>query len=110
MKTFSSIPDSFFASDKPIPRQVTMQDGSEHTIHFKELPAFELDRWRAAQHAEDRETRIDATAKLLVLSVCEPGGSAALTVNQVKALKPAPLTQLLKSVLEVNDLLASSEE
>lgn len=94
--------DSLFASDDVRERQVTMADGSVHTLYFKELPQVKFNRYQEAARSTDEAVRASSVAKLIELSLCEPTGLPAITAERAAQLKPQVANALVSAILEVN--------
>lgn len=96
------LPESFFASPNAIPKNVKLSDGSEHLLHFRELPAIEFRRYRDAERSDDENTRIEAMARLIAASLVDEAGRPAITLVDAKRLKAAPMSAMWQAILEVN--------
>lgn len=94
--------DGFFVSDAVHERRVTLADGTEHVLHFRELPVVDWRMWGFAERSKDDEVRAAAMSRLIAASLCEPDGSPAMPVEQAMRLKPAVATALFSAVLDVN--------
>ncbi len=92
----------FFVSDTIHPRKVKLPDGSEHELHFRELPAAEFRRFQIAERSENEDERIASIPKLIVASLCDPDGKPAITVKQAMKLKAAAMNELMNAVMDVN--------
>jgi hypothetical protein len=97
-----SISDKFFISPTLHERLVKLPDGSEHKLHFKELPASEFRRFRNAEQSEDEEKQVGSMAMLIAASLCEPNGKPALSYTKAQQLTAAAANALVAVVLEVN--------
>lgn len=97
-----SLDAAFFVSPTIHSRQVKLPDGSEHTLHFKELPAVDFTRFHLAQKSEDDEVRVNAVAKLICAALCEPDGKPALSMAKAMQLKGGAMNALFDAVLSVN--------
>lgn len=102
------LPASFFASDTPQPRTVRLPDGSDHVLHFRELPAIEFRRY-FAQQSGDEDARAAAMAKLIAASLCESDGAPAIDLEQALRLKQGALNSLAREVLKVNGVAVPDE-
>lgn len=96
--------DGFFVSTEVQKRLVKLPDGSEHELHFRELPAVEFRKLHMAEQSEDENERAGAMAKMIAASLCEPDGKAAIDYAQALKLKPAAMTALVDAVFSVNGL------
>lgn len=93
---------SFFVSADVHERKVTLPDGKEHTLYFKELPAVEFRRFALAEQSESEDVRASSIAKLLSASVCEADGKPAITFEQALKLKASAMTEIFNALLDVN--------
>lgn len=105
-----ALPDSFMVSPDLHTRQVKLPDGSEHTLHFRELPAFEFARFRQAQSSEDENVAAGAMAKLIAASLSEPDGKRAIAYEDALRLKPSAANALIGAILEVNGMAGSGND
>jgi hypothetical protein len=96
--------DKFFVSTEIHERTVKLPDGSEHLLHFRELPAADFRRFHMAEMSEDEDVRAGSMAKLICACLCEPDGKAAITYKQALQLKPAAANALIGAVLSVNGM------
>jgi len=97
-----SLNDAFFVSEKLHEKKIQLPDGSEHILHFAELPAHEFVRFRDQQASEDENIRARAAIRLLSQGVRNPDGSCAMTEAQAANLKPAPARALMDALMEAN--------
>jgi hypothetical protein len=102
--------DGFFVSDAVHERRVTLADGTEHVLHFRELSVTDWRTWGFAERSEDDEVRAAAMSRLIAASLCEPDGSAAMTLEQALRLKPGVATALFTAVLDVNRVKREADE
>jgi hypothetical protein len=93
---------SFFASQEVQEREVTLSDGTKHTLYFKELPAVEFRKFQLAENSEDEDVRAASIAKLIAASLVEKDGKPALTVKQALQLKGAAANSIMSAILDVN--------
>lgn len=92
---------SFFVNSEVQARKVLLGD-QEHELWFKEIPAIEFRRFSLAESSEDENTRIASLAKLIVACLCNPDGSAALTLEQALKLNAGAVNAIFEQVLIVN--------
>lgn len=97
-----SLPKTFFASPTVHARTVKLADGSEHVLHFRELPALEFRRYAESLRSEDQTTRLDALPRLIVAALCEEEGKDALNLAQARTLKGAPMQAIYDAIVDVN--------
>lgn len=98
------IPAALFVSADVQTRTVTLPDGSEHALHFKQLPASEFRKFFYATQAKDEDMQSAAMAKLIAASLCNEDGTPALTFKQALQLTPAAEKAISEAVLSVNGL------
>lgn len=94
--------DAFFVSATLHQRTVKLPDGSEHILHFKEVPAVDFRKFYLAQQSGDEQRQAENVARLIAASLCNPDGKQALTVEKALTLKPAATNALFSEVLAVN--------
>ncbi|TMS58531.1 hypothetical protein MW7_007350 [Imbroritus primus] len=94
--------DDFFASDELYERTVMLPNGTEHVLHFKQVPAVEFRKFQLSEQSGDEKKQTESMARLIAASLCEPDGKPALTVEKALRLNTAATTALFAKVLEVN--------
>lgn len=94
--------DSLFVSDALHERTVKLPDGSEHALHFKELPAVTFRQFHLAEQSKDEAVQAGSMARLIAASLCEPDGNPAITYAKALTLKPAAANALVAEILVVN--------
>lgn len=94
--------DSDFCDGDIHERKVVLGDGSEKIVWFKALPNTDWKRYYMWLRSESEDTRASAEARLVVLGVCNPDGSPALSLDQAKRLKVTVLGRLITALQEVN--------
>lgn len=97
-----SLDKAFFVSPTLHSRKVTLPDGSEHNLHFAELPGTEFRKFQIAEQSDDENARAGAMAKLISASLREKTGKPAITYQQALTLKVGAMRALFGAVLEVN--------
>lgn len=95
---------SLFVSTEVIEREVELADGKKHKLFFKELTAADIGRYVNSLNSSDEEAQYMANPKLLALSLCEPDGKPAITVEQALTLKPSVIGPILEALRDVNGL------
>jgi hypothetical protein len=95
---------ALFISDAVVARQVMLPDGSEHELHFKQLPAAEFRRFFSATQSKDEDVQAGAMAKLIAASLCTPDGKPAITFKDALRLKPAAEKAISEALLAVNGM------
>lgn len=91
--------DAFFVSAEIHKRTVTLGDGSEHELHFRELPVSMYRKFQIAETSSDEDVRAGSMAKLIAASLCEADGSPAMTYEQACNLKPNISSRLFNEVI-----------
>ena len=101
---------AFFVSEQVHERKVTLADGSEHVLYFKEVPATVYRKFLFAEQSKDEDVRASSLAKLISESMCEADGAPAMTFEQAKQLKPSVSGKLVDAVLIVNGQKSEAED
>lgn len=96
------INDALFVSDAVVSKTVKLGDGSEHVLHFKELPAIEFRRFYLAERSGDEDKQAEAMAKLIAASLCDADGKPAVTVKQALKLKSSAMNAISTAIMEIN--------
>lgn len=96
--------DALFISEQIHEREVTLADGQKHVLYFKELPAVDFRSYQLAEHSADETVRVTSMPKLVALSVCEPDGKPAMTLERAKMLKPEVMVALFSVILDLNQI------
>ena len=94
--------ESLFVSDAIVEKKVTLPDGTEHALYFKELPAIEFRKFQLIEQSDDEDVRATSMAKLIVASLCEPDGKPAITMKQAMRLKSSAMNAIVNAIMEVN--------
>jgi hypothetical protein len=105
-----ALDDSLFVSDKVHERKVTLPDGQEHTLFFRELPALEFRKFAADERSPDENVRAGSVARLIVASLCEADGKPALTMDKARKLKASAAEAILSVVLKLNGVGQAGEQ
>ena len=92
----------FFVSGTIHERTVTLGDGTEHVLFFKELPVTAFRRFALAEQSDDDDVRAASISRLIADSLCEADGKRAMTYEQACTLKPAVASALFEAVLSVS--------
>lgn len=96
------LPASLFISDLIHEKTVALPDGSEHVLHFKELPAVEFIKFSRLAQEGSEDARAGASAKLIAASLCEADGKPAMKYEQALKLRTPALNALFAAVMEIN--------
>lgn len=91
-----------FVSDKVIAKEVTLSDGTIHTLYFKELPAIEFRKFYLAEQSSDEDVQATSIAKLITASLVDENGKPAITLKQALQLKGTAMTAISNAIMEVN--------
>lgn len=94
--------ESLFVSEKLHERTVKLPDGSEHVLHFRELPAVTFRQFHMAEQSKDEDVQAGSIARLIAASLCEPDGKPAILYAKALTLKPAAASALVTEILAVN--------
>ena len=95
--------DTLFLSVALNKRTITLPDGTEHALLFKEAGSGVFRAyWRADADADAQDL---AAARLIAASLVNEDGSPAITVERAAQLKPAVSGQIVAAILEVNGFL-----
>lgn len=101
--------DSLFVSAQIHERTVTLGDGQKHTLFFKELPAVDFRAYQLAEHSADEAVKVTSMPKLIALSVCEPDGTPAMTLDRAKTLRPEVMIAIFHEILNLNRIGAQAK-
>ncbi|MFW8567073.1 hypothetical protein [Orrella sp. 11846] len=102
--------NAFFVSDTIHEREVELADGSKHKLYFKEVPAGAYRRFAFDTESDKEQVRIDAMARLVTASLVTPDGKSAITFEQAKKLKAAPMLSIFLAIQEVNGVATPKTE
>jgi hypothetical protein len=94
--------DSLFVSGAVVERTVTLGDGSERKLWFKEVGGTDYRFFQLAESSDDELTRASSIARLIAAAVCEPDGKPCMSAERAMQLKPHVQTAMLKEILEMN--------
>ena len=97
-----SLDASLFISSDIVSKTITMADGSEHVLHFKQLRSADFRRCYAGMNSADQDERSQSLAMLIEASLVNPDGSPAITAEQAAMLKPSVETQITTAIMAVN--------
>lgn len=96
------ISDKFFIDEKIEERPIEMGDGTSETLWFKHLPNTAFERYALWCNSSDEDVVSKAGPRLLVLGVCQPDGTPALTQEQAERIKRQIMLRILAALMEVN--------
>lgn len=88
-------------SGAPVAREVKFTDGSTEIVHFRQVSAGQMRRWRAAESDGDDKVRFFAMQRLIAASLCDADGNLVLTEEESQNLTPNGLTDLFPHVMAV---------
>ena len=91
----------FLASDKPVAREVTFTDGTVDTLHFKQVTAGDMRRWRMAEASGDEDRIVFGMQRLVAASLCDEKGKLALSEREAYGLTLQGLNDLFPHVMAV---------
>ena len=95
---------NFFVSTEIHKKTITLADGSEHELYFRELPVSDYRKFQIAEASDDEDVRAGSMAKMIAASLCEADGSPSMTYEQALTLKPNVNSRLFDAVLSVGGL------
>lgn len=93
---------ALFVGSEAHPRTIKLGDGTEHVLHFREVPAVDFRRYYRDEKSTDDNVYAASMAKLISLSVCTPEGEPAMTLDEAKRLKVGVMASIFSEVLDVN--------
>jgi hypothetical protein len=96
------LPASFFVSNELHSRNVTLPDGSVHALHFRELPAVEFRKFHLDEASDDDNKRADSMYRLISVSLVNPDGTPALTIQDARNLTGSAANSIMEAILDVN--------
>lgn len=94
--------DKFFISDALEERQIEMADGSKEVLFFKHLPNTAFERYAIWCNSADEDVVATASARLIVLGLCEPDGKPAVELKQAERIKRPVMQRMIAALLDVN--------
>lgn len=97
-----SLNDALFVSATVHERKVVLADGSEHVLHFKEIPAVTFRAFHKAEQSDDESEQAGSIAKLIAASLCEPDGKPAISYKKALELKAEAANSIVQAILDVN--------
>lgn len=97
------LPASAFVSGKPQAREVTLQDGSTHSLYFAELGDEAWQRYFRAMLSNDAGTVALARIVLVQRGFVDVDGVSVLTLEQTAQLKTFVINELYKALFSVNN-------
>lgn len=106
----SGLDKALFVSAEVFEREVELQDGTKHVLHFKQLAAVEFRRYLNATNSLDEDVAAACMAKLISQSICEPDGKPAVTFKQALQLTPNAERAISAAVLDVNGMGKKKDE
>lgn len=92
----------FFASDKPVEREVVLGDGRKHKIYLREAQAVEFRRYQIAETSDDPAVRETSMFTLVAATLVEPDGRQAMDVERAKTLKGPVLDRIVREIIALN--------
>lgn len=100
----SALLPALLVKQHPVAREVTLPDGSVHTLHFKQLAAAEFRRFFQALQDGNHDAQSRAMAGLIAASLCDAEGQPGITEAQALLLTPAAERALSAAVMAINGL------
>jgi len=97
--------DQFLVSKQPLERQVTLPDGSTHTLYFLEPTAADMRRWHFDETSDDENRRMYAAQELIAACLYDPKEKRRVfdgpDLNKHKELSITACKQLLAPILDI---------
>lgn len=100
--------DSFFVSNTLHEREIELADGSKYVLHFKELPANDFRKFYFSTQSKDDDVRSAAVCKLISMSLCNPDGKPAMTLEKAAQLKPGVEKAIFDALMSVNGMASGN--
>lgn len=94
-------PTKFLAVQSVTEKPITLSDGSVEKVWFKPVGNADWHAFQVAMRSDDPAACATAMLRLILLSLCEPDGSKALTWDQVNALDEGVSEQFFSAAYEV---------
>jgi hypothetical protein len=104
-----ALPSSFFVSPNAFARTVKLSDGVPVELHFRQIPAVEFQRYRAATQANNERTRAESMAYLIARCLCDENGKQSITFDEAKQLTIEAAQSLFAALIDVNKLVATRD-
>lgn len=93
---------SLFVSTAVHQKTITLPDGKQLEMYFKELPAIEITKYSNAASSTNEETRDWAMIRLIAYGMCDADGKSIATAEQVAQFKPTVISLISEALLEIN--------
>ena len=78
----------------PVAREVKFSDGTTETVHFRQVSAGQMRRWRAAEASGNEDETCFAMQRLVAASLCDADGKLVLSEAESQNLTANGLTDL----------------
>lgn len=101
-ETAMTLNEGFFVSETLHEKKVTLPNGEESTLHFRELPAQEFVTFREEQNSDAVAIRTTAAQRLIAKSLRAADGKPVLDDKSALKLTAGGVTVLMTAVMEVN--------
>ncbi|WP_288496695.1 phage tail assembly chaperone family protein, TAC [uncultured Stenotrophomonas sp.] len=88
-------------SNAPVAREVKFSDGTTETVHFRQVSAGQMRRWRAAEASGNEDETCFAMQRLVAASLCDADGKLVLSEVESQNLTANGLTDLFPHVMAV---------
>lgn len=98
----SKLNPALFISAKPVPQTVTMPDGTEEVLHFKQLSRQDVELFHDERNSPDVNVRTLAEQRMIARCLCDEDGNPVMTLDDCARLTVPGVAALLPAVLEVN--------
>ena len=94
--------DKFFIEDRIEERPIEMGDGTTEVLWFRHLPNTAFERYALWCNSKDEDVVAGAGPALLVMGLCQPDGSPAITQERAERIKRPIMLRILAALLDVN--------
>lgn len=93
---------ALFISDEIAEKEIELADGSKHVLFFKQLPNTAFEKYALWNASADEDVAAKASARLLVLGLCDADGKPALTLEQAERIKRPVMQRMFAALIDVN--------
>lgn len=97
-----ALDSSLFVSDEIHQKEVTLPDGKQHKLHFREMSASTFRRFLRMERSESEVEREQAVPWLISACLVTPDGDFAVTLEQAGRLKAGPMGAIFSTIMDMN--------
>jgi hypothetical protein len=91
------LPAALFRSDELHKRDITLADGSVHTLHFREMTKAEEQKMRAIAGKDG-----DHVSYMIAVSLCDDQGASVVDEDQAGNLKRGVRNAMVTAIMDIN--------